>query len=180
VFNDTLDSSNKNWRTSFSGIRNARQILQDFACASKTDESNYLRKQFILYLHRISNNAELKKNGVLQGRNFSNEGELLNRMLKIGAIAVEPAYPRLSSVADMLSNARLLVGIHGAQLANMIFCRPQTKIFEIRSNGGNWRSLEALATVLGLNFKAIVQPKPVDPESPELDLENILARIQEP
>ena len=66
---------------------------------------------------------------------------------------------------------------YGAGLANLLFCRPGTRVFELRSHQGNWNSLEATSVALGQRFIAVPQPVPPPGMEPFLDVDMILKTV---
>jgi hypothetical protein len=115
---------------------------------------------------------------VLQGRNFSNHYQLFEELMKEAFIIFEPGWMTLDQIGGMLARAGTVAGVHGAQLANLVFCRPRTRVFEIRGYPGNWRSIEALCAVLGHDFTALQQGRPTNPDAPEFDVHGILSAVK--
>jgi len=56
----------------------------------------------------------------------------------------------------LFNEADYIVGLHGAAFANMAFCKPKTKVLELKNNTMADRVIESLATVNDLNFSSVI------------------------
>ncbi len=159
------------WSMSFAGLRHARAAA--LRAWGLDGDSGTLK----VFLHRFDDIADRRGRGPLQGRNFSNTGELLIGLLRAGFVALEPGRAGIEEIAGLLSRAETVVSLHGAGLANLLFCRAGTRVFELRSHAGNWRSLEATSLVLGQHFAAVPQPVPPPGTAPVLDVGLIIETV---
>lgn len=159
------------WSLPFAGLRHAR------AAALRAWGLQAPAGSLRVFLHRFQDVEERARNGLLYGRNFRNIDELPVGMLRAGFIALEPGRSRIEEIALLLSRAECVVSMHGAGLANLLFCPPGTRVFELRSHEGNWRSLEATSLALGHRFAAIVQPAPAEGDAPHLDMDAIIRAV---
>ncbi len=159
------------WSMSFAGLRHARAAA--LRAWGLDGDGGTLK----VFLHRFDDIADRRAHSQLQGRNFSNTNELLVGLLRAGFVALEPGRAGIEEIADLLSRASTVVSLHGAGLANLLFCRPGTRVFELRSYAGNWRSLEATSLVLGQHFTAVPQPVPPPDTAPFLDVDAILKTV---
>ena len=103
--------------------------------------SNWLRKSFLknnildkkkqrnIYIDRSDADSNTKKL-----RSIVNEEEvksfLKNRDFEFVTLGNMPLIEQIETI----SNARIIVGLHGAGFANFCFCKPNTKIIEMKSN----------------------------------------------
>ena len=92
------------------------------------------------YMHyKISNQIEVKK--ILEKNNFD--------------------YIQLSKIdwykqIYIFNNAKTIIGLHGAGLANLVFCKKNTKIFEILTKNDSKRNLyKNISKKIKLNYKKI-------------------------
>jgi capsular polysaccharide biosynthesis protein len=63
---------------------------------------------------------------------------------------------------QLFADASQVIGINGAGLANLVFCRPGTAVLEVRPDGGapwTWRHLAAMR---GLRYGCLEGPA-IDP-----------------
>ena len=79
--------------------------------------------------------------------NHINKHKVLNEILKLGFLDDDPRLIELknnfnlaklhemkfSEEVDLFHNAECVVGLHGGGFANIVFCRPKTKIIELKS-----------------------------------------------
>ena len=62
---------------------------------------------------------------------------------------------KFSEQVDLFFNAECIVGLHGGGFANLVFCKPDTKIIELRSTHAG-KPIENLARKNNLNYYSIV------------------------
>ena len=56
---------------------------------------------------------------------------------------------------NIFYNANLIVGLHGSGFANLTFCKPKTKIIEIRSDNAG-KVLQNIALNSGLDYEELI------------------------
>lgn len=159
------------WSMSFAGLNHAR------AAALRAWGLQGLGGTMKVFLHRFEESGDRIGRGPVQGRNYSNTDALLVGLLRAGFVALEPGRTGIEDIADLLSRAETVVSLHGAGLANLLFCPAGARVFELRSHAGNWRSLEAASMVLGQRFAAVVQPAPPPGTAPLLDVDAIVKAV---
>ena len=64
------------------------------------------------------------------GRGVANEGEFIPDLVELGFEVIEPATHAWSEQVRLFAQASLIVAPHGAGLANLVFCRPGTRVLE--------------------------------------------------
>ena len=64
-------------------------------------------------------------------RKIINEGDIISLLRKKGYKIINPQLYSIDEQIDIFSNAEKIIGPHGANLANIIFCKPGTEIIEI-------------------------------------------------
>jgi capsular polysaccharide biosynthesis protein len=112
---------------------------EDLIIPSKPNNHIYISQWSISFLRDLfisqAKTTNFKKILILRkesfGRNIANADELVNKLSSRG---YQPIYLEGMSVIDQISlfhNATHIVAAHGASLANLIFCQPNTKIFEL-------------------------------------------------
>lgn len=100
----------------------------------------------------ISNIVEVKKNKKIfikrnsAYRNISNAEEVERALVDQGFVVVEPEKLNFLEQVAVFSNAEVVVGATGAAFANLIFCKPETKIIILISDYKNmiygyWQSM---------------------------------------
>ena len=104
--------------------------------------SNYLRKEFLKdsFLKKSSNEFQSKifinrKDGTTKKwRYIINESEVESNLEKKGFKSLTLENYSFLEQVNIFHHAKEVVGLHGAGFANIIFCKPDTKILELRSN----------------------------------------------
>jgi hypothetical protein len=92
---------------------------------------NYLRTMF-LQDHALKD--EEKKRIYIsrkKNRRILNEEEIMKILIKYNFIKVELEKMSVEEQVKLFSSSEVIVGPHGAGLANLAFCSPGTKVFEI-------------------------------------------------
>ena len=102
---------------------------------------NFLKKKF---LNNAINNKNLSKNypkkiyinrkdaTIKSLRYIINEKEVEKILIKKGFSSLTLSDHSFSEQINLFNNAENVVGLHGAGFANIIFCKPKTKIIELR------------------------------------------------
>jgi capsular polysaccharide biosynthesis protein len=79
--------------------------------------------------HRIFVKRSLSGN--LSSRTISNEEDVTRALKLVGFEVVEPATMSLHEQAEAFRGADVIVSPHGSTFANLIFCRPGTKVLDL-------------------------------------------------
>ena len=97
-------------------------------------------------------------------------------MLKNNFTSVRLHETKFTDQVDLFYNAESIVGLHGGGFANLAFCRPGTKVVELKSvNAGT--PIENLAIKNDLNYNSIaVEAKQIE----KFDFPNQQGSIQIP
>ncbi len=88
------------------------------------------------------------------GRKFTNENDIFNALKSYGFEKYELSKLSFEEQVLLFNNAEIVIGEHGAGLANVLFCKPNTQVIEIFQELKSicfW----ALANLSGLNYNAI-------------------------
>ena len=64
-------------------------------------------------------------------RKIINEGDVVTLLRKSGFRVINPQLYEIDEQIEIFSNAEKIIAPHGSNLANIIFCKPGTEIFEI-------------------------------------------------
>ena len=101
--------------------------------------SNFLKNSF---LKKSLNNSKLKnfnkkiyinrKDGTSL-RYIINENEIESYLNKEGFSSLTLSDYSFTDQVALFHNAEKIIGLHGAGFANIVFCKPETKVIEIRS-----------------------------------------------
>ena len=85
---------------------------------------------------------------------MKNEDEIKKYLLKNNFISVKLHEIKFTDQVDLFHNAECIVGLHGGGFANLAFCRPGTKVVELRSIDAG-TPIENLAKKNDLNYCSI-------------------------
>jgi|GEM_PF-1689814 len=85
-------------------------------------------------------------------RRLLNEVELELALERLGFEIVIPGNLSFQGQIDVFSNASFVVGLHGAGLANLVFCKPETPVLEIFSEYSMQPQFWTLASLCGLDY----------------------------
>ena len=141
----------------FLNINDSIEILKNFLNPNTNEE---LSKK--IYVTREDSNY----------RKIINEGDVVTLLIQKGYKVINPQLYEIEEQIEIFSNAEKIIAPHGSNLANIIFCKPGTEIFEITpSFNENEKILEdrylnlALMNNLKLN-KIIADTVDVENHSP--------------
>ncbi len=71
------------------------------------------------------------QSGDVSSRTISNEEELIRRLASAGYRIIEPARMHFRDQIKALYDADVIVSPHGSTLANIVFCRPGARVFDL-------------------------------------------------
>lgn len=99
-------------------------------------------------------------------RPLLNEDDLAQRLARLGFVAIAPESYSMADQIRLFRGAEVIVGAHGGALANIGFCRPGTKIFELQMDARLSWEFRHLAALCGLDYDCL--PGRVVPPWPAL------------
>ena len=100
----------------------------------------------------IDRNESESKN--IPQRILTNENEIKNHLFKNNFVSIKLHETNFNEQVNTFYNADCIVGMHGGGFGNIIFCKPGTKIIELKSfSSGN--AIKNLAKKNNLNYECI-------------------------
>ena len=91
--------------------------------------NNNLNEKFSkIYIDRSDSKANTKNL-----RSIVNEEEVKNFLIENGFKLISLSNHSFIEQAEIINNAKIIVGLHGAGFANLCFCKPKTIILELKS-----------------------------------------------
>ncbi len=112
---------------------------------NKLNNSNYSKK---IYINR-------EEDSILKNRRIINNKEVQDLLTNHGFKIISLSNYSFKEQVKIFNNAKIIVGLHGAGFANLIFSKPHTKVIELSSKySGN--VLQYLAKRCHLDYKKIV------------------------
>ena len=89
-------------------------------------------------------------------RRVINEDEITEELVKYGVEVVSLSTVPFRRQVDMFSEAKVVIGPHGAGLTNAVFCQPGTALIEFMPEGYEVRCFERLARFVGMEYHSVV------------------------
>ena len=95
--------------------------------------------------------------GLRNSRNVRNRRAVIDALAALGFAAIQPEKLTFDEQAMLFSNAEFIVSEFGAAMANVMFCRPGTRIVEIIAEGQHDPWSAHLCSMLELNYLVLFQ-----------------------
>ena len=103
--------------------------------------SNWLKEKYILkkkkdnikFPNKIFIDRRNEKN-TTGHRSLLNEEEIVSFLNNAGFKAIKLEETNFIDQVNIFNNAQIIVGLHGAGFANISFCKPGTKVIELKNN----------------------------------------------
>ena len=92
-------------------------------------------------------------------RNLLNEQLLLDSLASFGVQAVEPQDLTFSEQVDLFANADVVIGTHGAGLANIVFCKRNSRLLEFMASEYRNKCYWALAGNISIRYAYVIGAK---------------------
>jgi capsular polysaccharide biosynthesis protein len=93
-------------------------------------------------------------------RNLLNEQLLLDSLASLGVQAVEPQDLPFPEQVGLFASADVIIGTHGAGLANIVFCKPNSQVVELIPSEYRNKCYWALAANIPLRYAYIIGEPP--------------------
>ena len=85
-----------------------------------------------------------------------NETEVIDFLSKFGFINVVLSFMSVSEQIALFSNAKVVIGPHGAGLTNIVFCQPKTKIIELFGENSVREHFYSISNVCHLEYYYLI------------------------
>jgi capsular polysaccharide biosynthesis protein len=89
-------------------------------------------------------------------RNLLNEQLLLDSLASFGVQVVEPQDLTFSEQVDLFANADVVIGTHGAGLANIVFCKRNSRLLEFMASEYRNKCYWALAGNIPIRYAYVI------------------------
>ena len=131
---------------------------------------NYNRAKFLPLLKKFNNNKKIfldRSSSVFSHCQIQNNKELIDALSKKGFTSYKVEELSIEKQIYLFNDADIIIGAHGAAFANIMFCKPKTKIIEIIPISHPNRKCERISEVLNLkHFKIITEDTSLDKSMP--------------
>ena len=124
-----------------------------------------VENQTLVYLQRGENNRF--------GRNLIGEAAIIPLLKKIGFQIYNPINYSIKEQAEILSKAKCVVSIHGAAMSNIVYCKEETLIIELKSPFNPPNIFNNITKNFGLKYESI-ELKPILPKNINISKVNSL------
>ena len=94
---------------------------------------------------------------IKNSRNVRNRNKVIEALAALGFVAIQPEKLTFDQQAMVFSQAELIVAEFGAAIANVMFCRPGTKVVEIIAEGQHDPWSAHLCAMLELEYVVLFQ-----------------------
>ncbi len=115
--------------------------------------TKWLKEKFIIEDNKIKNKIYIDRTED-KLRSINNENEIKKYLSKKNFIIIKPHEINFLDQVNYFYSAECIVGLHGAAFANIAFCRPKTKIVELKGLHAGV-AIENLAKKNNLNYYSI-------------------------
>ncbi|SDE51008.1 glycosyltransferase 61 family protein [Belnapia rosea] len=130
----------------------------DFRHAFQQGNRNYAN----IVMEKIHSNSNLNRRRIFLGRpntlgrNLKNIEDIKNTVEMFGLVIVDPGLYTFEEQVALMQEAEVVVGIHGAALTNLLFCKPRAKVVEIfPPRYGSW-AFAIISNLRDLEYHPIV------------------------
>ena len=123
---------------------------------------NWIRTTFIKFRKKfkISKNIYIDRSESKHSHcQIINHTELKEYLKKKNFSIVKLANQKFSKQIFMFWNADCIIGAHGAALTNLVFCKPKTKVLEIKPFGHPGQNYKRISKINNLKYYSIVSEK---------------------
>jgi hypothetical protein len=100
---------------------------------------------------------------------LSNQEEICEELKKLDFEIVDPIGYSFEEMAKIMNGAKIVIGAHGAGLANAIFCQPEIKYIQLANSSGSDIVFQNFARYCSANYKVIYG---LNPETGGYQLDN--------
>ncbi len=160
-----------------SSLQNKHVIAKELICTThprtatysvRKELTNYLRNQFTKVIENRINDTKVYPTSFYISRKDAprrkvEDEELFTSKLKeIGIETVEISKYTFDELVYLFKNATFILSTHSAALANILFCKPGTKIIEYFPNLGYLPYYKELSHSLGLEYHEIINDIPLN------------------
>lgn len=89
-------------------------------------------------------------------RRLVNEDALMDRLAPLGFERVSLSGMAVREQIQLFASASVIIGPHGAGLANVVFCEPETLVIELMSPTRTWPGFKVISGAAGARYAAYV------------------------
>ena len=143
----------------------------------------WIRKKFLRYKKKFNCNNKIyidRTESKFKHCQIINDNEIYDYLKNRGFKKYQVGKLNFFKQIYLFSNAKIIVGAHGAAFTNIIFCKPNTKIIEIRPNFHPGKNYERISKINKLDHRTIITKKQLNTEKGDifLPLQDLQAELK--
>ena len=123
---------------------------------------SWIRSYFLKYKKEIKSSKKIyldRSESKYSHCQIINDKELKNYLIKKNFKSVKLSKLSFAKQIFMFWNAECIIGAHGAAFSNIIFCKPKTKVIEIKPFNHPGKNYQRISEINRLNYKSITSSK---------------------
>jgi Glycosyltransferase 61 len=115
-------------------------------------------RDLLLNKERIQKNEEYERIYILRKnrRRIKNEIEILQVLEDYGFKSISPEAMSVQKQIEVFHSAKIIVGAHGAGLANLVFCDPGTRVIELFASSYIEPHYWLISRLMNLDYRFII------------------------
>jgi capsular polysaccharide biosynthesis protein len=119
---------------------------------------DFLREKFLHHASSVqfSPFVYISRGDAPNQRKLLNEKELLDKLIPLGFQSYKLSEFSVKDQISLFSNAAAVVGVHGAGMANLTFCKLGTVVFELFSENYQPKTYKGISDYLTLEYHNII------------------------
>jgi len=124
----------------------------------------WLRDTYLIHEKKFNANEKVfidRTDSIYKHCQIQNESEVSNYLKNKGFSKYQLAKLSFFEKVYLFNNAKIIIGAHGSGFTNLVFCKPKTKVIEIRPPIHSNSVFESISYINYLNYR-LIQTKELD------------------
>ena len=119
---------------------------------------HWLKNVYLKYAKKFDNNEKIyidRTESKFNHCQIQNDNEIFNFLKEQGFSKYKVGELSFFEQIYLFNNAKIIIGAHGAAFTNLAFCKPNTKIIEIRPSTQSNNNYKRISQISNLNYRLI-------------------------
>ena len=119
---------------------------------------HWLKDVYLKYAKKFDNNEKIyidRTESKFNHCQIQNDNEIFNFLKEQGFSKYKVGELSFFEQIYLFNNAKIIIGAHGAAFTNLAFCKPNTKIIEIRPSTQSNNNYKRISQISNLNYRLI-------------------------
>jgi hypothetical protein len=143
----------------------------------------WIKKKFLSYKKKFNCSKKIyidRTESKFKHCQIINDNEIYNYLKNKGFKKYQVGKLNFLNQIYLFWSAKIIIGAHGAAFTNIIFCKPNTKIIEIRPDFHPGRNYERISKINKLDHRTIITKKQLNTENGDifLPLQDLQAELK--